>query len=262
MPRTPNVPCSQCGKLCWPTSRGRAGFAQVCRGCLPKRGRTHGRSATYAAGCRCDECRLAHARRQNEYQRGRRKATGEWPNTGYRRRHQNRPLCAGGCGKLLRTGSTACRACTPLVARRMTRRRAAQKKLDAALAGASSRWVWTSGPCAWCEERFVARGSGPARYCSARCKRKAAKPSGGFKVKPSVRAAIYERDEWTCQLCLSPVDPDLPPLDNWAASLDHIECQAWALVPDHSPENLRLAHRWCNSKRADETYTTAAELVA
>ncbi len=33
------------------------------------------------------------------------------------------------------------------------------------------------------------------------------------------------------------------------------------VVPDHSPENLRLAHRWCNAVRGDETYYSADILV-
>lgn len=65
------------------------------------------------------------------------------------------------------------------------------------------------------------------------------------------RHAIYERDNWTCQLCMKPVDKTLPALDRMAATLDHIECQSWVLVPDHSDQNLRLAHRSCNSKRRD-----------
>jgi 5-methylcytosine-specific restriction endonuclease McrA len=99
------------------------------------------------------------------------------------------------------------------------------------------------------------------RFCSDRCGKNASRArTGRFTIPPQVRSAIYERDAWTCQLCRSPVDPDLPPSDVWAATLDHIECQSWALVPDHSPENLRLAHRWCNSVRGDESHYTAAVL--
>lgn len=74
--------------------------------------------------------------------------------------------------------------------------------------------------------------------------------------------AIYERDGWTCQLCMEPVDPALPPGDVWSATLDHIVPQSHMLIPDHSDDNLRLAHLWCNSVRGDETYYTAADLAA
>lgn len=77
------------------------------------------------------------------------------------------------------------------------------------------------------------------------------------------RLAIYERDGWVCQLCMEPTDRDLmstDPRNDWAPSLDHIEPQSHALIPDHSPANLRLAHRWCNSVRGDLTYYSEADL--
>lgn len=68
-------------------------------------------------------------------------------------------------------------------------------------------------------------------------------------VRGRVRLAIYERDDWTCQLCREPIDREVHYLDDWAPSLDHIEPQSHALIPDHSPTNLRTAHRWCNAVR-------------
>lgn len=120
--------------------------------------------------------------------------------------------------------------------------------------------VWLSGPCAWCGETFTIIDQTAARYCSARCLKAAVRAARGdrFRISPRERQAIYERDGWICQLCDAPVDPDLPPSHRWAATLDHIECQSWALIPDHSPANLRLAHRMCNSMRGDESWTVAA----
>lgn len=123
--------------------------------------------------------------------------------------------------------------------------------------------VFVSGPCAWCGEVFTIVDQVTARYCSDRCSRYAARDrSGRFVVSDTVRFAIYERDGWVCQLCFEPVDPGLPASDTWAATLDHIVCQSWTEEPDHSPSNLRLAHRWCNSVRGDERYFTAADLAA
>ena len=65
------------------------------------------------------------------------------------------------------------------------------------------------------------------------------------------RLAIYERDEWTCQLCHCPVDPSLTGRDRLGATLDHIEPRSLALIADDSPANLRLAHRSCNSARGN-----------
>lgn len=99
--------------------------------------------------------------------------------------------------------------------------------------------------CTRHQAAFSARGRAKA------LRRRAPGPRRQFKVPPDLRLAIYERDGWTCQLCGDPVDPDLPSTDRWSATLDHIECQSWVLVPDHSPRNLRLAHRVCNARRGD-----------
>lgn len=77
---------------------------------------------------------------------------------------------------------------------------------------------------------------------------------GYFWISLRNRLAIYERDGWVCQLCGDPVPRDVDYLDPLAATLDHIECQSWALIPDHSPSNLRLAHRLCNSLRSDRPW--------
>lgn len=78
------------------------------------------------------------------------------------------------------------------------------------------------------------------------CKRLA-----GYKVNitKAERLAIYERDGWTCQLCGRAVEPSLHPNHTFAATLDHIRPRSATLFVDDSPENLRLAHRACNSAR-------------
>lgn len=123
--------------------------------------------------------------------------------------------------------------------------------------------MFVSGPCAWCGEHFTIADQTTARYCSARCSGKAYEAkTGRFVVPPQVRMAIYERDGWMCQLCSGQVDRGLNSSDPWSATLDHIECQSWVLIPDHSPGNLRLAHRWCNSVRGDESRYPADILAA
>lgn len=113
---------------------------------------------------------------------------------------------------------------------------------------------FTSGACHECGEQFVAPSL--AKYCSDRCSnraswRRAYARKGDFSVPRKVRLAIYERDGWVCQLCFGAVDPDLDLNDRWSATLDHIVPQSHQLIPDHSPENLRLSHRVCNSIRGD-----------
>jgi hypothetical protein len=122
--------------------------------------------------------------------------------------------------------------------------------------------VFVSGPCSWCGEQFTIIDQKQARYCSPRCSKHAERERGGrFRVPDSTRVWIYERDGWVCQLCSDPVDPGLPSSDVWAATLDHIICQSWTDEPDHSPSNLRLAHRWCNSVRGNEQRYTADDLM-
>jgi 5-methylcytosine-specific restriction endonuclease McrA len=65
------------------------------------------------------------------------------------------------------------------------------------------------------------------------------------------RVAIYDRDNWTCQLCGDPVLLEVPHLHRDAPTLDHIEPQSLALIPNHDPSNLRTAHRGCNSARGN-----------
>lgn len=115
---------------------------------------------------------------------------------------------------------------------------------------------WVSGPCATCGEHFTARlvGTNP-RYCSDLCSRRAHDSryrdtyGTGYQkwITPKRRFAIYERDNWTCQICAQPVDRTLPFNDDWAPSLDHITPRSKG--GDHSDANLRLAHRLCNAKR-------------
>lgn len=127
-------------------------------------------------------------------------------------------------------------------------------------ARASKPSVFASGRCLWCGEWFThdTRITGVvSRYCSDKCAKRFHKASrqrrhGRFGIPRRRRLDIYERDNWMCQLCGDPVDQALHHLDNMAASLDHIECQSWALVPNHSDANLRLAHRLCNSLRSDQ----------
>lgn len=73
--------------------------------------------------------------------------------------------------------------------------------------------------------------------------------TNAIQISRRERFEIYERDGWTCQICMGRVDSDLDPQHRMAATLDHIIPRATTLFPDDRPENLRLAHRGCNSRR-------------
>lgn len=59
------------------------------------------------------------------------------------------------------------------------------------------------------------------------------------------RQAVLERDRYMCQICGLATDPDASPSDDTYPSLDHI-IGVW-VYGDDEQDNLRTAHRWCNS---------------
>lgn len=247
MASKPDLPCARCGQLMWRTARSLPEGVATCRPCRragygPFK---HGAKAYATRKCRCDICRAAKSVEQRRYVERFRERNGFSPTQKYRPAKLR--ICRR-CGEK-RTQNEFCWGC---LRAREGRRAAARRELERAAAGvaANPRWPWVQGVCAWCGDVFVRRGTA-SPYCSKLCNRRDNR-SGEF-ISRSGRLAIYERDGWVCQLCFEPVDPGLHYLDDWAASLDHIVPQSRVLVPDHSPSNLRLAHRWCNSVRGDES---------
>lgn len=123
--------------------------------------------------------------------------------------------------------------------------------------------------CAYCNTAFMhdALVTMPVpKYCTPLCSRRASKArrrlaTGRFAATPRKRMALYIRDGWTCQICKAPVDPEVPDSDPWSPTLDHIEPQSLALIPDHSEGNLRLAHRICNSFRGSDDSVSDQEVA-
>lgn len=229
---------------------------------MPRTVQGCGTLAAYRRGCRCPECRAANAdyfktyRAQYAAQHGRPVPSQEVRSN----RPPPRRVACVDCDKQLRRCLAEVPRCRPCflvererLRRAASRRSAAAKRLEKAAAGTRSEWLWVVGECAQCLQAFTRHGR-VSRFCSTKCRQRARRT---WKIATRDRLAIYERDGWVCQLCEEPVDRDLmttDPLNDWAPSLDHIEPQSHALIPDHSPENLRLAHRWCNSVRGDLSY--------
>ena len=122
--------------------------------------------------------------------------------------------------------------------------------------------------CLVCGEEFVPH-SNKRLVCSATCKHRYWKANHPIRRKEidAKRQAIersskadqgaehinrlfvFERDEWICQLCGSPVAPSLPARHAESATIDHI-------VPlskggAHCYANVQLAHHACNSAKRD-----------
>jgi 5-methylcytosine-specific restriction endonuclease McrA len=70
--------------------------------------------------------------------------------------------------------------------------------------------------------------------------RRRARIRGASSVVPFSRESIFERDGWICQICYAPVHPG-------EESIDHIVHVSRG--GPHTPENVRLAHRRCNTER-------------
>ena len=64
---------------------------------------------------------------------------------------------------------------------------------------------------------------------------------------------IFERDNWICQLCWEPIDPELRVPNIWSKSLDHI-------IPiskngNHTRDNVQASHLSCNAKKRNRILT-------
>ncbi len=61
---------------------------------------------------------------------------------------------------------------------------------------------------------------------------------------------VAERDRWTCWLCDGAVDPDAPINSPGAGTVDHVVPKSRGGRTE--PQNLRLAHRRCNTNRGND----------
>ena len=259
------IHCSMCGEKmqCGAATRldGRAAH-QRCRR------KVHGTAAGYSRGCRCRECTDAATAKMREYTARKTAEDGVSPSARAkrrRRRYDEELMACAYCGDRLgrmpangkRGYHRECRLKVPYWLAKGEpgpRQRAALKRLAKAAEGTNGgQRVFTQGACNWCGSQFMS--SGGSFYCSGNCRlshRRKLKDAWAFSPTPSERLAVYERDGWVCQLCERPVDPNVEWPDRRSPSLDHVVPQSHALVPDHSVENLQLAHLVCNSYRQDD----------
>lgn len=112
-----------------------------------------------------------------------------------------------------------------------------------------AHYAKTADPCTvrTCDRPTLAKGMCSSHY-SWYWRVQAGQTNGkGTWIMPQRRLSIYERDEWMCGICGDLVDRDAPPGANMAPSLDHILPRS--LGGGHESENLRTAHKVCNSRR-------------
>lgn len=118
--------------------------------------------------------------------------------------------------------------------------------------------------CDQCGEAFLGRLDTGQRFCSTECAKRAqgwdGTPRDRFRVAPEFRRAIYEEDGWTCQLCFSPVRPEVDPKHPRYPTLDHIKPRSRGGSDDR--ENLRTACMQCNAMRGANEDWSHPEAVA
>lgn len=118
--------------------------------------------------------------------------------------------------------------------------------------------LWASRPidrhCLHCGNQLSQSMRSDAKFCSRVCNNKAhalqrkLRARTGQEDKPGyIRAEICKRDNWECQLCGEPVDPELTHPHPMSPSLDHITPVAHG--GNNDPSNLRLTHLICNLQR-------------
>lgn len=72
--------------------------------------------------------------------------------------------------------------------------------------------------------------------------------------------ALYKRDNGLCWLCGKPCDMSLDPNDNYYPSIDHV--YPVSLGGKDSWDNVRLAHRICNTKKSNKIDMVAIKMAS
>jgi hypothetical protein len=113
---------------------------------------------------------------------------------------------------------------------------------------------FVAGSCPMCGEPFVALAGTNPRFCSALCTKRAGRDlytrrlRSAEKSERVFRRKVFERDNWTCRLCLKPVDRDAVVPAPLAPTVDHI--LPLSLTGPHVYANVQTAHFICNSAKA------------
>lgn len=283
MPRVPDTPCALCGRLLWSSTTSLPPGQRTCRTCRRTR-----KAANKLKGCqicgaefvgsgnrkRCTPCGAAFPGRSRPCIECGQRCSGDRCqacSSARFRQLRSKPTPCVVCGAELPTSRrTRCAGCVvprPPKAERPAppsrRRRQALRTIQRAEAGqwrdGGGRWlgpaiggVFTSGRCCWCGGEFTRWGPTPCIACSDRCAKKIRKSRRRALVGPVGtvdRMAVFERDDWRCQLCLMPALPDWVVPHPDAPTIDHIV--PLARGGTHTMDNVQTAHFLCNSIKGD-----------
>ncbi|MEU5429041.1 HNH endonuclease [Streptomyces olivoreticuli] len=135
-----------------------------------------------------------------------------------------------------------------------SRRKLAERRLRRAAEGSRGRSVWHQGRCVRCGALFVSHAARGGRHCSIGCRRadkaslRRARQRGAF-VAPVSRLAIFQRDDWKCQLCGTALDISAEVPAPLAPTIDHIV--PLANGGTHELANVQAAHFLCNSSKSN-----------
>ncbi len=114
--------------------------------------------------------------------------------------------------------------------------------------------------CTYCDGQLPPGARLTRKFCSLACSRAARfnthragrrmRIEVAGQVEVVTRAAIYERDGWTCMLCADPIDRNRTYPDPMCASLDHVV--PLSMGGTNAAENLQASHLVCNMKASNK----------
>lgn len=164
--------------------------------------------------------------------------------------------CSRQCRRLHRKCVSTCGACG-----REFRAAAARRFCSRACTAEANR-----KPCRKCGASFACADP-RAKYCSTKCRSQARWMLDSLNYRTSQRLHnkrrydliasaeeidpidVFERDGWTCQTCLAPIDRSAAPRSPRSPSVDHV-------IPlsrggPHAMANVRCTHFGCNSRKGN-----------
>lgn len=264
MPRVPDVPCVECGKLTYTSRTSSPPHKRVCRDCTRKRPGYKGKRPTRVRVPKtCECCGVTWTPQRIRENRFCPKCV----------KSPKRQVVCAFCGQAgLTSASTTGLYCSHRCA--MNARHGRSSCTDLVHAPVPMRTftpahvfgdrILVAGECQRCGDPYTLPDQVQARYCSKRCARRdagarrRALKRGAF-VGRVYRNRIFERDGWRCQLCRRKVAKREAVPHPRAPTLDHII--PLAAGGTHEPSNVQLACFQCNSIKGHRVANDQLRLI-